>query len=80
MAMELRAWFGGREDAAANTPPLSVVWLIISLAASAGDDVHIGTAHVTVAFFHLMMDIEMYVRPLRGSAPLGFVWCLARAL
>lgn len=54
--------------------------LVISFAISAGDDMRIGRADVTVALSRATMGMEMYLRPPAGSASLGFVWRLVRAL
>ena len=74
VAMELRAW-GAREDNAANTPPVLITRLLLALAAAAPADqmMHVGTADVSVAFFHAEMDEELYAEPPRGCAAPGCI-------
>ena len=65
-----------------GTHPLFFLRLIVSLAASRGQNRLLGMWDAVVAFFHASMpdDEPTYVRPPHGLRRKGFVWFLRRAL
>merc|ERR1712194_82469 len=74
-----------REDVVQNTPPLSIVRLFVSKAATATNQEGRHTKCIavwdcSVAFFHASITEPIYVRPGDGLAPRGWVWKLRRAM
>ena len=66
-----------RADAHAGTPPLTVVRVLISRAASKGqkrgeEAEQLSVYDVTCAFLHAQMDENIFVRLPEGLAPRGF--------
>ena len=69
----------GRDDVAANTPPVAVVRLVLSMAASKPGR-FVGLHDAEVAFFHAFIDEWIVVIPPRGVRKDGKLWQLLKAL
>ena len=72
---------GPRGDVLAGTPPLVIIRLIISRAASrSGQKGLLCSYDITCAFLHATMDDEVFVVLPPGMAPDGYVALLLKAL
>ena len=78
VAMEFNVF--ARDDVNASTPPLAVIRAIISLAASKPGERFLAVYDISVAFFHAVIDEDITVMPPRGTARLGYVWILLKAM
>ena len=82
VSMEFRSYDGVRDDTYAGTPPLWVLRFVVSFCASQprGKRMHLGTADISVAFFHAQMDEEIFAEAPRGCCSEGSVWQVLRAM
>jgi hypothetical protein len=79
VATEVNTYHG--DDVNAGTSPLSLVRLVVSLAASKVQPRALAFHDASVAFFHAQLDEDIAVsRPPAGTARPGHVWQLNKAL
>ena len=65
-----------REDVSAATPPLATMRFILSRAASRGHGRCLGLWDVSVAFFHVTIEEEVFVRPPKNMRKDKTIWRL----
>jgi hypothetical protein len=69
-----------RDDVNASTPPIGLVRIVLSLAASKGSVRLVALHDASVAFFHADIDEYIVVMPPPGLRKPGRVWQLRKAL